>query len=59
MNHGVIPLRFQIESAPEIITIYSKNESEVQELLEKELKEQTKLKRLTETDFRTYSKRLH
>lgn len=59
MNRGAIPLRFQIESAPEIITVYSKNESDVQELLEKELKQQTRLKRLTETDFRTYSKRIH
>ena len=57
MNEGVIPLRFQVESAPEIITIYSKSESDINDLLEKELKNCTKIRRLTESDFRAYAKR--
>ncbi|MCR4888321.1 MAG: hypothetical protein K5979_03965 [Ruminococcus sp.] len=52
MNRGAIPIRFTVESVPDIITIYSKSEDDVAGLLEKELSANVYLRRFTEADFR-------
>ena len=52
MNRSAIPLRFAVESVPDIITIYSKSEDDVAGLLEKELAANVHLRRFTEADFR-------
>lgn len=51
MNDGAIPIRFSVESAPQMITIFSKSEDDVDTLVEKELSKCVKLRRLTEGDF--------
>ncbi|MBO5320016.1 MAG: hypothetical protein J6B01_09465 [Ruminococcus sp.] len=51
INNGAIPLRFRIESAPDVITIYSKSEDDVEELLQKEFSRQVRVRRFTEEDF--------
>jgi len=51
MNKGAIPLRFRIESVPDVITIYSKSADDVEELLQKELTQQVRVRRFTEEDF--------
>ena len=51
MNDGAIPIRFSVESAPQIITIFSKSEDDVDTLVEQELSKCVKLRRLTEGDF--------
>lgn len=51
MNEGVVPIRFSVESTPEIITLYVKDEDNVAEMLKKELYQQTRLRRFKESDF--------
>lgn len=52
MNEGVVPIRFSVESTPEIITLYVKDEDNVAEMLKKELYQQTRLCRFKESDFK-------
>ena len=51
MNESVVPIRFSVESTPEIITLYVKDEDNVAEMLKKELYQQTRLRRFKESDF--------
>ena len=51
MNDGAIPLRFVITSIPKVITIYSKSEDDVEELIENELHSKVRYIQFSEGDF--------